>query len=415
MYIFSGIALAIIMLTVALFSARQFRDLYNPVSVMGFTWMIAILYMLLNPEFPLISTAPVLYILTTFAAFSIGVNLAFIINSKRVYVYKFRFSDLSLNLNSKRVLITYYLLLCVLVIGFYIYIQPYVAILLEYNSLSYYIEDIRRELVHDNITIEISYQVLVQMPMILNIFSLFLFSHYMKTKSNSVLFIFIVILIMAFIASNIAGSRSLFIRYFVALLILFMINTKRKKVILRSFLPILLLITVFVLVGAMRDNSINFIDSIFFTLGTLLKYIFLPMVVFSYRYPNLEEVYSSDIFTYGWLNNIIGQPQNPQYVETTFISGAYSLQSNAYTYLGGMVNDFGIYKSVLVIMFIGLIIGIVYLKSQKNIMYNVMYSLMLSSTVFSLYSEKFISMAPHFMRIFIIYLIIKFIFKKRFL
>jgi len=388
-------------------SWRQMGNALNPIAIQVSVWLVAFLYLSLDGRYIAIPINVQLFFLTASIAFACGVGFWGIVSLKISHQIAKQSRDEFYS--SRLTKYIYYLVCAILFLGSLLFFSAYQDLILANSSLADYIAIARRNSVHgDGVVHEIS--IIKQFPLFLNILCAYLLGQYLHSKDKGLAKLLLIALAFSLIAGMVEGSRSLFFRFVVSFMMILLLarSAKSQKTPIRPIaVSIAALIFLFASIGALRegDDFSAYITNLGWVLQTPSKYLFGSLVLFGERFPELHTVYSG-LFTTGWMPESFGKVSHDLVVGYT----AYGLPElgygNTYTFLGPLINDYGILGAIAIIFIQGVVSAYFYTYRDKNPFYLVTYSLLCSSLIFSTYSEYFITMFPIFVRIWLVYVFV---------
>ncbi len=391
-------------------SWRQMGSPFNPIAIQASIWLAAFLYLSLDGRFNAIPIGVQLIFLTASLTFACGVAFFgfFLPNTNQNIVHSSP-KEFALSRSTKYI---YYLVCIVLFVGFLVFFDAYKGLISTNSSLADYIAVARRNSLH-GLGVVHDIPIIKQVPLFLNILCAFLLVQYLHNRDKGLAKLLVIAIVISLIAGMVEGSRSLFFRFFVSFVMIMVLvrSMKSQKIpIMRLITLIIALVILFSSVGALREGD-NF-STYFTNLGWILqipaKYLFGSLVLFGERFPEMHTVYSGP-FTTGWMPEYLTKENHDLVISYTAYGHPELGYGNTYTFLGPLVNDYGIIGTLAIIFILGVISAYFYSYRGKSPFHLVTYSLICSSLIFSTYSEYFITMFPIFVRILLVYfLLLKF-------
>lgn len=387
------------------FSRKQFRSYLNPVSIYAASWAGAQIYLLLDARFSSVTVEAQAVFLGAGILFWLGATT--ILSVSQGSLQRLQTSKIAEHIYPD-VRLIYGVLFGLLLVGFFIYIAPYWSIYQSFDSLAGYIGFIRRSTLQEGI-ITHNVPMVGQVPLISGIFSLFLAAHYTETQDKYVGRFLLLVLIITIVSGGAAGARSLFMRFLAGVCIIFLLSGRfsARSMNIRLIVILVGAALLFVFLGALRAGD-DF-STILLTFGSGLtatvKYLFGSIILFSERFSDIDSVYST-YFTYGWVANLLGNSIDEMAVLYTPYGDPELGMGNTYTFMGPLINDFGLFGAMIWVYLFGAITTFFFLRINQNYFYFVCYSILASSIFFTVFSEYFIKTVPFYFRVFAFYLLI---------
>lgn len=223
-----------------------------------------------------------------------------------------------------------------------------------------------------------------------------------KIKLSLKLF-FVFYFIVSSILLLIEGARSGF--YINCLVVFFLFKFNNKISLKLTFLLFFLGLTVFILIMGFRDNSDSFTDFISDVDNIILNitfYIASGPSAFDYVFNNFQNFQVSQLLTLNSIESLFNKMNlisNYNYAISNSVDDSFNVNilkkgykaGNVYSQFYPLINDFGIFGSIIVFSITGFVSGLIY-RFRRYFIISIIYSMILAGILLSPFSEYFLTL-----------------------